>query len=75
MKPLEVCIKQYGGAAAFGRAIGVTRQVVWLWGQPQDSKPGAFDGNVPQKYWSRIVDHAAVNGIDVTMHDLIYGRE
>ena len=80
MKPVDFAIKQYGGVSAIGLALGVSRQLVWKWKCPrvdENGKPvmGAQDGNVPQKYWDALVKHAKDNGIDLTLNDLIYGRE
>lgn len=74
MKPLEFCIKQYGGVIAFTAACGVSRQLIYRWRRGYGEGRNAQGGNVPQKYWDRIVEHAEANGIDVTMHDLVHGR-
>ena len=77
MKPLEVCIHEYGSVIKFADAIGLSRQIVYRWMRmrKQGRNHNAQDGNVPQKHWEKIYSHAQKHGINITMHDLAFGRE
>lgn len=64
--PVDLVIEQFGGVRKLARAIGRDPAAVSRWKKL---------GTVPTAVQRRILEVAWERGMDVTAHDMIFGRE
>ncbi len=68
LNPAWRVIQLLGGVRATARAAEVDPSAVSRWAMPRDKKGTA--GSIPQRHWSRLMDHARRNKIKITLRDL-----
>lgn len=71
--PAEYVIYAFGGVTKLAKAIGRCPSSVSRWPLPKSCK--GCDGYVPREAQRIILQYANENGLDVTAHDLILGRD
>ena len=65
--PVEVCIKEFGGVRALARAIHRDPASVSKWQKG--------DGTIPTSIQRKLLETAWDRGIQLSAHELIFGRE
>lgn len=71
--PAHYVIHLFGGVRATARAVGKTNGCVGFW--KRDKKKGGFGGRIPGIHHKKILLLAKRSGLDITPHDLLYGRK
>ena len=64
--PAQLVVQSFNGVRATARELEIDPSIVSRWKK---------DGRVPDTYQRRILETAWENGIDLTAHDLIFGRQ
>lgn len=73
MTPAEYVITVFGGVRAVARAIDQSPSSVSRWRKPRNEK--GCDGEIPRGARKPILKAARESGLDVTSHDLDFGRK
>jgi hypothetical protein len=63
--PAQVVIAAFGGVRSTARVLDLDASAVSRW---------QLTGRVPTGWQRRILEHAWRSGVDLTAHDLIFGR-
>jgi hypothetical protein len=66
LTPAEIVITTFGGVRATARELGCDPSAVSRWKRT---------GHIPNLYQRRILELAWSRGVDLTAHDLIFGRQ
>lgn len=70
--PASVVMETFGGARAVGRLLGIQHTSVLLWDKP---RPGGSGGLVPSIHHVPLLQAARDQGVSLSEHDLVWGRE
>ena len=65
--PVQVAIEEFGGVRALGRAISKDPSAISKWAKRHGCIPATEQKTVLEKAWDR--------GIQLSAHELIFGRE
>lgn len=65
LTPHAITIAAFGGVRATARVLGCDVGKVSRWGKT---------GLIPAKYQRRVLEAAWASGIDLTAHDVVFGR-
>lgn len=71
LSPAEYVIFIFNGVRATARALGVSPSAVSKWRKPDSN---GVIGIIPARAHIKILEAAEHQGLDLTPHDLIYGR-
>jgi hypothetical protein len=71
LTPAEYVIRVFNGVRATARAIGRSPSSISKWQKRRDD---GIDGMIPSCAQRRILQIAKEQGLDITPHDLIFGR-
>lgn len=63
--PTELSIQSFGGVRKMARAIGCDPSAIIRWRR---------NGLIPSGYQRRVLEAAWEAGIDITAHELVFGR-
>ncbi len=74
LKPAQYVIKSFGGVRSVARLLKVQPSTVARWGYPKGKRQGR-EGFVPYEYFTQILLSAKRKGVDVSLNDLISGRD
>ena len=66
LTPTDLAIQAHGGVRRLARAVGCDPSAVVRWRKT---------GRVPSSYQRRVLETAWALGVDLTAHELIFGRE
>lgn len=72
LSPAEYVIKVFKGVRAAATAIGRDRSAIYKWKLPRDM--GGCDGQIPGPARKAILSKARELDLDITSHDLDFGR-
>lgn len=72
MTPAELVIQKFGGVRSLARKLDIDHSSVARWPKPKAER--GSNGLIPSQYHTRLLDMALHEGIELTAHDLIYGR-
>lgn len=65
LSPPQIAIACFGGVRSMARVLGCDPSAVSRWKKV---------GTIPAGYQRKVLEHAWERGIDLTAHDLIFGR-
>lgn len=73
LNPAQFVIYRFQGVCATARALRRDHSSVSRWPKPKAEK--GCEGEIPRSLRREILDLAATRGLDITAHDLDFGRE
>lgn len=73
LTPVQVAISVFGTPAKLSRAMGVPSSAPFRWMARRQSR--GEPGDIPVPQIRRILEVAQEKGLQLTPHDLLYGRE
>jgi hypothetical protein len=65
LSPTDLAIASFGGVRALARNLGCDPSAVSRWRKT---------GMIPSSYQRAVLENAWTKGVDITAHDLIFGR-
>lgn len=70
LNPVEYVIKQFGGVRACAKALGKDPSTISKW---RKKRCGSY--YIPSKMYSHILRKAEKLDLDITLEDLVHGRD
>lgn len=73
LSPAREIVAKFGGVRATARVLGLNPSAVSRWMMPPEKR--GTNGNVPQRHWPALLDHARKERIKLKISDLVILRK